>query len=579
MYVPYRAVAKMIWYVPVVLALLHSHADRAAAQPSVQFTSSNLPIVVIDTWGQTIVNEPKITCEMGIIDNGEGMLNYVTDPLNDYNGLIGIEIRGSSSQMFPKKQYGLETRDPAGADSSASLLGLPPESDWILSAPYSDKSLIRDALTYTLARKMGRYASRARFCEVVINGEYMGVYVLFEKIKRGNDRVDISKLTPADTSDDQLTGGYIVKVDKLDGAETDGWESGLPPYPGAWQKVYYQFHYPAYSELLPSQSGYIERWIRDFEVAMELETYADTALGYPRYLDVMSFVDGVLMNELTKNVDAYRLSTFLHKDRDSKGGRLVLGPLWDFNHSLGNCDYYSGSSADGFVLIALANDSYFLSSDWWQPPFWWKKLFEDPDFAALMRDRWWELRGGVLSTPSVESTIDSLFGLLSEAQARNFERWPVLGEYVWPNAFIGQTYAEEMQYLKSWVSSRVQWLDAEFDPSGVRSQDGSMLLPEQIELRQNYPNPFNAGTEISYRIPEAARVRLTLYDMLGREVSLLVQEELEAGIHRARVDAGNLASGVYMYRLQVQPLAAGGTEGSGSRSQGSSLTKSMVLIR
>ena len=187
--------------------LMFSLLTINAQTDSVVFTSSNLPIFVINTNGQTIVNEPKIIVDLGIIYNGEGVRNNITDPFNHYNGKIGIEIRGASSQQYPKKQYGFETWDSSGEEIDVSLLGLPEESDWILYAPYADKSLMRNVLAYSLSNKIGRYASRSRFCELILNGEYMGVFVLFEKIKRDKHRVDISKLTEADTTGDALTGG------------------------------------------------------------------------------------------------------------------------------------------------------------------------------------------------------------------------------------------------------------------------------------------------------------------------------------------------------------------------------------
>src|SRR5690606_9969158 len=137
--------------------------------------TSNLPIVVIDTQGRAIPDEPKILARMGIIDNGEGVRNSTGDPFNGYDGFVGIEVRGASSQAFPKKQYAIETRDADGEDVNVSLLGLPGEEDWILQGPYSDKSLMRNVLVYHLARRMGRYASRTRYAEVVLNDEYQGV--------------------------------------------------------------------------------------------------------------------------------------------------------------------------------------------------------------------------------------------------------------------------------------------------------------------------------------------------------------------------------------------------------------------
>jgi len=143
---------------------------RSLAQ--INFTSSNLPIIVINTHGQKIVDEPKITADMGVIDNGEDSTNFLTDAYNGYNGKVGIEIRGHSSQMFPKKQYGIELRDTAGNPVNVPLLGMPSENDWVLNASFTDKTFLRNVLAYKLANDMGRYASRTRFCEVVINNEY-----------------------------------------------------------------------------------------------------------------------------------------------------------------------------------------------------------------------------------------------------------------------------------------------------------------------------------------------------------------------------------------------------------------------
>jgi len=152
---------------------------------------------------------------MGIIDNGPGETNHISDPYNHYDGFIGIEMRGSSTLWFPKKQFAVETRDSLGENNNVSLFGMPEENDWIFNAPYTDKSLMRNVLIYKIARDAGRYASRSHYFELVLNGDYRGVYVMLEKIKRDDSRVDIAKLNPDDVSGDDLTGGYIIKIDKL----------------------------------------------------------------------------------------------------------------------------------------------------------------------------------------------------------------------------------------------------------------------------------------------------------------------------------------------------------------------------
>ncbi len=165
-------------------------------------TESDLPILVINTNGAEIVNDPKTMATMGLIDNGPGNMNHVGDPFNGYNDHIGIEIRGNSSTMFQKKSYGFELWDNTGVEITEPLLGMPSESDWVLSASYSDKSLLNNPLTFDLGQRMGRYAPRWCHVEVILNGAYLGVYALMEKIKRDGDRVAIAKLQPQDTIGD-----------------------------------------------------------------------------------------------------------------------------------------------------------------------------------------------------------------------------------------------------------------------------------------------------------------------------------------------------------------------------------------
>jgi hypothetical protein len=524
---------------------------RVRADSLITLTSSDLPIIVINTRGQSIPDEPKITAEMGIIDNGPGNRNAITDPYTGYSGSIGIETRGSSSEMFPKKQYAVETRDSLGNSVNVSLLGLPDESDWVFSAPYTDKSLMRDPLLYTLARSFGRYASRCRYFELVLNSQYAGVYILLEKIKRDKNRVNISKMTSSDTTGDDLSGGYIVKIDKREGADIQGWYSGFPPYPAAWQKVYYQFHYPKQEDLSWAQQEYITQFIRDFEIAMYLPTYSDTAKGYPHLVDTDSFVDFFLLNELSKNVDAYRLSTFMYKDKDSKGGKLVMGPVWDFNLAFGNCDYYSAFRVEGFQLTFLSDSLLFRGVDSYPAPFWWKTLFDDSSFMEKTRQRWTTLRTNQLSLPRIFGVIDSIASLLDESQKRNFVRWSVLGQYIWPNAYVGQTYDDEVQYLKDWITERVAWLDQQFSPSPSDVGKESNQSPFDFSLSQNYPNPFNPTTAIRYQLPGVCDVSLVIYDILGREVATLVDEVQKPGVYTVQWNGFGSASGTYICRLRT----------------------------
>ncbi len=459
------------------------------------FTYSNLPIVVLDTDGAEIPDDPKIKAHMGIIWNGDGDTNFLTDPFNNYDGYIGIEIRGSSSQMFPKKQYGFETWDSEGEGIDASLLGMPAEEDWILSAPYNDKTLMRDMLAYSLGQSLGHYAPRSKYCELVINGTYQGVFMLREKIKRNKNRVDIKKMDPDKISGAAVTGGYLIKIDKATGDDTEGWQSDfLPNNNQTGQRVTFLYDYPKAANIAPEQKTYIHNYVESFETALAGENFADPVNGYRKYADVGSFIDFFLITELTKNVDGYRISTYLNKQNDANGGKLRMGPIWDFNLGFGNVDYCTQGNHEGWVY--KFND--ICSTDGYLVPFWWEKLHKDKAYEEELYGRWTALRANQLSEATIHHKIDSAYALLdSGAQQRNFERWPeVMGQYIWPNYYVGESFDEEVNWLKSWITARLAWMDQELAPDVVtgipdekRKENSILVAPnpstENIVIRTN----------------------------------------------------------------------------------------------
>lgn len=465
--------------------------------------SSHLPIILIDTEGQTIPDEPKIHSLMRVIDNGPGVENRIDDPATGYNGHIGIEIRGASSQMYPKKQYAVETRDAEGENLNVPLMGFPAENDWILHAPYSDKTLIRNDIVYTLTRKMGRYASRTKAFELFINDDYMGVYILMEKVKRDNNRIDIAKLNPDEISGDDLTGGYIVKIDKWAGESTDRWfsEPALPEYGGVW----YQYHYPKFEDIAEEQRLYIQDFIADFEAMFEDGSYLDPIDGYYDRIDWDQFIDYAIMQEFAKNVDGYRLSSFLYKDKDSNDPRLHTGPVWDFNLAFGNADYYDGSNTIGWYMETE------FGTDPWRIPFWWYLIWEDETFRFAFNARWQVLREGTLSNDNIMNVVDSLVGNLGPAIERNFEVWPVLGTWVWPNEYIGETYPHELNYLRTWIRDRLIWMDSQTLQTGIEQ-------PSQAYLSSVFPNPFNPDQTIQLKLSDPGPVNLDVLDIRGRIV-------------------------------------------------------------
>jgi len=442
------------------------------------FTSSNLPLVVITTNGQAIKDDPKIIANLGIIWNGPGKRNALIDPKNNYNGKVGIEWRGSSSQNFPKKSYGFETKTSDLADIDVSLLGMPEENDWILYAPYTDKTMVRDVLTYTLDATLGHWSPRCRYVELFLNGNYEGVYVLMEKIKRNKNRVDIAKLLTTDNSGENLTGGYIIKIDKQTGGGGDGWNSN---YYNVANRTYYQYDYPKAKEITVAQKSYIQTWVRNMESAVYQEKFTGTG-SYHDYLNDSSFIDFMIINEMAKNVDGYRLSSFLYKGKNDK---MNCGPIWDFNLTYGNANYYNGWATTGFQYQANLTQWNGMP-DYWQNPFWWNKLLRDPGYVTKLKKRWTTLRKKELSDQRITFVIDSLTNVIAEAQLRNYQRWPILGNYIWPNYnWAGNNYLAEVNWMKNWISQRLTWLDQQwpYNFTGIENQ----IADRTIRI---FPNPF-----------------------------------------------------------------------------------------
>ena len=404
--------------------------------------TSHLPIVIIDTSGGWIRDEPKIPASMKIIYDESGDRNTLNSQHIDFEGKIGIELRGKMSLGFPKKQYGVEIQDDDGNDKDASLLQLPAESDWVLNGPYWDKTLMRNYLAYEFSNRIGRYASRTKFVEVFLNERgdatigdkhYVGVYLLIEKIKRGKDRVDIKSLKPAN-----ITGGYILKIDKPDRYETYFFTRST--------RLFYV--YPKGYEMSAAQKAWIQNYMSEFEAALAGKDFKDPERGYAKYIDTDAFIDHFIINELFRNIDGFRNSTYMYKDRD---GKLTMGPIWDFNLSMGNAHFNQGWKTDGWLIYTNP------------VPFWWDRLLQDKNFTQKLAKRWQALRKDVLATSKLLDAIDQTAKYLSEAQQRDYQRWSSHGHNAFGSRLVTnrgrRAYAQEVQQIKRWLQARLKWMD------------------------------------------------------------------------------------------------------------------------
>ena len=497
--------------------------------------STNLPIILLDTYGQIILDNPRITATMSVIDNGFGNTNHVTDPSTDYNGKVSIEIRGSTSQQYPKKAYGFSTVDSLGINLNYPLMGMPAEHDWILYAPYPDKTMMRNTLTYYLANNMGHYASRTKFAELVINGKYRGVYELQEKIKRDSNRVSIATLLPIDTLGDELTGGYIIKVDKVTGSSTETFTSNFDP------EVYFQYHDPQDIDLMPSQKNYIMSYVDSFETALNSPNFADTSIGFRKYASEKSFIDFFLLQELGRTVDGYRSSCFLHKNKNSNGGKLKMGPMWDFNLSFGNADYCSAYDSTGWQYQFNSICTGFVP----HVPFWWDRLLQDTLFSNHVRCRWNDLRSNLLSTTHINHWIDSVANLLDQSQQRNYALWPILGIYVNWEYYVGLTYQDEIDYLKMWIEKRSIWMDNHL-PVNPNCNPLPVHVPEALHLSTMcvVPNPSSGNFTVKFN-KNISKGHLQVYNLLGEKV-------LEEPINQTsqfNLVLTNMPTGIYLLKV------------------------------
>lgn len=449
--------------------------------------STNLPIIVLDSFGVPVDSYTaagnrayRLTYGIVIPPNATTGRATITD-VPEFQSRGGTHVRGESSAGFPQHPYAWEIWNNENQDKAASILGLPEDSDWILSGPWSDKSLMRDFLVFSTMRKLRTdyMASRTKFCELFFNqssgtsmnysASYRGVYVLKEKLKIDKNRVDIAKLNSLTSQQPAITGGYIFRKDKPD-PDSTAWTTAAPFSIGM------QSYDP--DLLTAPQLTYLAGYVNTFQNVLNGANFANPTTGYAAYLDASTFIDAQWFIEWTKQVDGNIWSTYYHKDR---AGKLRAGPIWDFNIALGNADYGTGNTPTGWLYddAGTSNGSGQL---------WYPRLHQDPNYRIRHWDRYWELRRGLLATTAILGEIDANANYLlngsttrvtnnmsplppaqENAVMRHYRQYPRLGLYDWPNegGYASRIYYNsngvpstgEVDYMKNWLQTRLNWLD------------------------------------------------------------------------------------------------------------------------
>lgn len=492
----------------------YDYSNYKPNNTTVKITETNLPIVFISTKGngnstKAIHYDYRIAVRMKIINNENG-INY-GDTLahpnqkTDYEGWVAIKYRGNSSfTLSSKKPYSiktLKTDDVEGKKQAASIMGMAEDNDWALIAPFADRSLIRDVLMFQLARPYFDFTPSARHCELILDGTYYGVYVMTERVRKGPNRLNLEY--PGD-SGDELTGGYQVQVDRRDEqyyytSKHVAVNSSGRAY--SWNnRIYFQYKHPEYDEMMPQhpqQLRYLQQQIDAMENALAGDNFRDTEEGYRKYLDEMSFIDQQLSQEVANNVDGYRLSNNIYKYRDSYDPRFKTA-LWDFNIAFGNANYQQAWRTDFWTYqnTYITNDNAEN-----KVPFWWMRLMEDPDYVALLKERWQQYRRENYSNEHVTATIDSLVTMLDAkgARQRNYQAWRVWGKSIWPipNYNTVNTWEKEISYLKNWIIDRLTWMDSQLIETNVYDITFNKQIDCYYDLRgQKLNSPPQRGVFI-----------------------------------------------------------------------------------
>lgn len=426
--------------------------------------ASHLPVVSISTGGAAIPGEPlrnkdgsyvldedgnhvystaedgseSVSVQLKAFD-AQGQANRLADEPSMQESCL-VHVRGNSSRDFLKKSYALKFTDQEGLDKDVGLLGMSPSESWALYGPCLDKTLLRNYLSYGLAGEfMSQYVPQTRFCELFIDGEYQGLYLAVETPKVQEGRIELTKADPRSAQTSWLVQVQPYEDDAL--ATETFLEYALR------QRNATYVEYPPQTSITRAQLESIGQELSDFEKALYSFDYDTSAHGYWNYIDVQSFVDYYLMNEFAMNLDFGARSTFLHKDLR---GKIVTGPVWDFNNCYGN--FWDESGTEGFCIAEGS---------------WYYMLCKDEKFTGKLTKRYRELREGVLSTQHIEETIDAAAEYLGPAVERNYKRWGVLFEpekldennRLQPLERNPRSYEEALTQLKEWVAARGDWLD------------------------------------------------------------------------------------------------------------------------
>lgn len=455
---------------------------------------SYLPIVVIENFNGLDVDEGAFRpFNMAVFepDPGTGLASVIDSPT--VSTRIGMHVRGQSSVGFDKQQYRVETRDQFDNDLNFDLLGLGEESDFVLNGPWVDKSQIRNAFEFDLSRSLGVLAPETRFVELYLHqdggtvseSDYVGIYVLLEDIAISDQSVDIPELTPADVTEPDISGGYLLRFEEEpDSLPLNGWQS---------------LELVDDENYTPAQHDWISDYVNDFDAALP-EGANFGVVDFEDFIDTKAWANNIVFTELVRDQDSYVASAYLYKDR---GDKLVPGPQWDLNLTMGVGGFHDNQNLTGWQFDHDANDVFYTQGE----RQWNRRLFLDPDFTQSVIDSWHEARQDQLDLTNLFARVDTHADFLRDpnagdgvdsASVHNFSRYPsVLGD---PNpgfsSPVTATWEQQIDFIKTnWLTPRIAWIDNQFVPAPLINQSGGQIA-----------TPFN----VNFTLPGSGNLYYTI---------------------------------------------------------------------
>lgn len=413
---------------------VYSEKEIAEYTVSVSHLSPRIPKIYINTENKAPIEDKEnyVRSTVRIEDYDKQYTDGTT-----FNSAAGIKGRGNSTWGMPKKPYRIKL------DQKASLLGLSTDKDWALLANYTDKTLLRNVTAFEISRIVGmEWTPSSLSVDLYLNDVYQGVYCLTEHVKVSGERLDLDLVTPSDNSGEKLSGDYFLELD-FHADEENLFRTKL-------EKLPIMFKDP--EDPTVEQFKYVEDFFNMAEDILYSETFTDSINGYRKYIDMESFINYYIVQELAKNVDGnMRGSCYLALRRN---GKIEQPLVWDFDIAFGNAKHIvteQGATSEGW-------DGWYIKT---KSP-WFDQFFKDPIFVQRLKERWNEVKPQLDKIPDF---IKEHAANLEDSQQKNFAPkneggagWDI-SAVMWPNYINRGSYKAEINYLVSFVEKRLEWLN------------------------------------------------------------------------------------------------------------------------